>query len=67
MNTTTNERTGAMRLHYSHESEGPRYYVLSALGVHAERWSDLAYDIREWREGLRDRYGIPAEWGATSR
>lgn len=29
--------------------------------MHAERWNDLAHDIREWREGLRDRYGIPIE------
>ena len=48
-----------MRLYYIDESESPRYYVRSALGVDAERWNDLARDIREWREELRDRYGIP--------
>ena len=67
MNTASTKRNGAVRLHYIDESEGPRYYVRSAQGVHAERWNDLAHDIREWREGLRDRYGIPAEWGAASR
>ena len=50
-----------MRLYYIDESEGPRYYVRSALGVDAERWNDLAHDIREWRTELRDRYGIPVE------
>ena len=29
-----------MRLYYIDESEGPRYYVRSALGVDAERWND---------------------------
>ena len=48
-----------MRLYYIGESEGPRYYVRSALGVDAERWNDLARDIRKWRIELRDRYGIP--------
>ena len=50
-----------MRLYYIDESEGPRYYVRTALGVDAERWNDLAHDIREWRVELRDRYGIPIE------
>ena len=67
MNTTPTDGTGAKKLYYIDESEGPRYYVRSALGVDAERWNDLTHDIREWREGLRDRYGIPAEWGAASR
>ena len=30
-----------MRLYYIDESEGPRYYVRSALGVDAERWNEL--------------------------
>lgn len=38
-----------MRRYYIDESEGPRYYVRSALGVDAERWNDLAHDIREWQ------------------
>ena len=38
-----------MRLYYIDESEGPRYYVRSALGVDAERWNDLFGDIYEWR------------------
>jgi len=50
-----------MRLYYIDESEGPRYYVRTALGVDAEHWNDLAHDIREWRAELRDRYGIPVE------
>ena len=50
-----------MRLYYIDESEGARYYVRTALGVDAERWNDLAHDIREWRVEMRDRYGIPIE------
>ena len=50
-----------MRLYYIDESEGPPYYVRTALGVDAERWNDLANDIREWRAELRDSYGIPTE------
>ena len=50
-----------MRLYYIDESEGPRYYVRTALGVDAERWNDLSHDIRAWRTELRDRYGIPTE------
>ena len=50
-----------MRLYYVGESEGPRHYVRSALGVDAERWNDLSRAIRAWRVALRDRYGIPTE------
>ena len=50
-----------MRLYYIDESEGPRYYVRSALGVDAERWNDLFTDIHAWRMELRDRYGIPLD------
>ena len=50
-----------MRLYYIDESEGPRYYVCSALGVDVERWNDLSNDICAWRMELRDRYGIPTE------
>ncbi len=52
-----------MRLYYISESEGPWYYVRSALGVDAERWDDLFEAIREWRLELRDRYGIPTDMG----
>ena len=48
-----------MRLYYIDESEGPRYYVRSALGVDAESWNELFADIYAWRVDLRDRYGIP--------
>ena len=50
-----------MRLYYIDESEGPRYYVRSALGVDAERWNDLFRDIHAWRIELRDRYRIPTD------
>ena len=48
-----------MRLYYIDESEGPRYYVRSALGVDAERWNDLFQDIHAWRLELQDRYAVP--------
>ena len=48
-----------MRLYYIDESEGPRYYVRSALGVDGERWNELFGDIHAWRMDLRERYGIP--------
>ena len=48
-----------MRLYYIDESEGPRYYVRSALGVDGERWNELFADIYAWRLDLRDDYGIP--------
>ncbi len=43
------------------ESEGPRNYVRSALGVDAERWNDLFRRVQDSRLELRDRYGIPAD------
>ena len=49
-----------MRLYYIDESEGPRYYVRTALGVDAERWNDLHARVRDWRLELRDRYAVPA-------
>ena len=48
-----------MRLYYIDESEGPRYYVRSALGVDAERWNDLFQDIHEWRRELGESHAIP--------
>ena len=48
-----------MRLYYIDESEGPRYYVRSALGVDGERWNELFGDIHAWRLELQERYGIP--------
>ena len=48
-----------MRLYYIDESEGPRYYVRSALGIDGERWNDLSEDIHAWRVELGERYGIP--------
>ena len=50
-----------MRLYYIDESEGPRYYVRTALGVDAERWNDLHARVRDWRLELRDRYAVPAD------
>ncbi len=48
-----------MRLYYIDESEGPRYYVRSALGVDGEVWNRLFADIHTWRLELMERYGIP--------
>ena len=48
-----------MRLYYIDESEGPRYYVRTALGVDAERWNDLFQDTHAWRLELQDRYAVP--------
>ena len=50
-----------MRIYYIDESEGPRYYVRTALGVDAERWNELHRRILDWRLELRDRYSVPAE------
>ena len=50
-----------MRLYYIDESEGPRRYVRTALGVDAERWNDLFGDIYEWRRELQERYAIPPD------
>ena len=48
-----------MRLYYIDESEGPRYYVRSALGVDGERWNELFGDIHAWRLELQERYAVP--------
>ena len=50
-----------MRLYYIDESEGPRYYVRSALGVGAERWNDLFNRVQEWRRELQDHYAVPVD------
>ncbi len=50
-----------MRLYYIDESEGPRYYVRSALGVDAERWNDLARRVHDWRLDLQERYAVPTD------
>ncbi len=50
-----------MRLYYIDESEGPRCYVRSALGVDAERWNDLNHRIRDWRLDLQERYNVPVD------
>ena len=49
-----------MRLYYVAGAGSPRRQVRSALGVDAERWNEFLWKIRDWRLGLRDRYGIPA-------
>ena len=48
-----------MRLYYIDESEGPRYYVRSALGVDGESWNQLFEDIHAWRVERQEQCGIP--------
>ena len=50
-----------MRLYYIDESEGPRYYVRTALGVDAERWNALHQRVLDWRLELRERYAVPTD------
>ena len=50
-----------MRIYYIDESEGPRYYVRTALGVDAERWNDLNARVRDWRIKLEQRYAVPPD------
>ena len=49
-----------MRMYYIDESEGPRYYVRSALGIDAERWNDLHHRVQTWRRALEGDYRVPA-------
>ena len=49
-----------MRIYYTDESEGPRYYVRSALGVNVERWNGLHGRIQDWRTALAGDYSVPA-------
>ena len=49
-----------MRIYYIDESEGPRYYVRSALGVNAERWNGLHSRIQDWRTALEGDFRVPA-------
>ena len=55
-----------MRLYYIDESEGPRYYVRTALGVDAEQWNELHARVRDWRLELRDSYAVPTARTAGS-
>ena len=48
-----------MRIYYIDESEGPRYYVRSALGVDAERWNGLHGRILDWRTAMEGDYHVP--------
>ncbi len=48
-----------MRIYYINESEGPRYYVRSALGVNAERWNSLHRSVQSWRTALEHDYHVP--------
>ena len=48
-----------MRIYYIDESEGPRYYVRSALGVNAERWNGLHGRVQDWRTALAGDYRVP--------
>ena len=47
-----------MRLYYLDEREGDGYFVRAALGVDADRWSDLFRDVLDWRLELYARCGI---------
>ena len=53
-----------MRIYYIDESEGPRYYVRSALGVDAERWNGLHWRILDWRTAMEADYHVPRGQGA---
>ncbi len=48
-----------MRLYYINQAEGRRHHVRSALGVNAEVWNALLWEIRGWRRELWERFGIP--------
>ena len=48
-----------MRIYYIDESEGPQYYVRSALGVDAERWNSLHGCVQDWRTALAGDYSVP--------
>ena len=48
-----------MRIYYIDESEGPRFYVRSALGVDAERWNDLHGRILDWRTAMEADFHVP--------
>ena len=54
-----------MRIYYIDESEGPRYYVRSALGVpcplgvNAERWNGLHGRVQDWRTAMEADYRVP--------
>ena len=50
-----------MRLYYIDESEGPRCYVRTALGVDVERWNDLFRRIQEWRQEIEQSYAVPTD------
>ena len=48
-------------IYRSIESEGPCYYVRSALGVDAERWNDLHGRILDWRTAMEGDYRVPRD------
>ena len=50
-----------MRLYYIDESEGPRCYVRTALGVDAERWNDLFRRVQDWRQEIEQSYAVPTD------
>ena len=58
-------RTKAMRIYYIDESEGPRYYVRSALGVDAERWNGPAWPHSGLAHGVGGRLQRPDKPGAA--
>ena len=52
-----------MRIYYIDESEGPQYYVRSALGVNAERWTGLHGCVQDWRYAVAGDYSVPTRAG----
>ena len=50
-----------MRLYYIDESEGPRCYVRTALGVDAEWWNDLFRRVQDWRQEIEQSYAVPTD------
>ena len=52
-----------MRIYYAMEAEGLRHHVRSALGVDVRAWNRVNRRVREWRQQLESRHGIPADLG----
>ena len=50
-----------MRLYYIDESESPRCYVRTALGVDGERWNDLVRRFQDWRQEIEQSYAVPTD------
>lgn len=48
-----------VRLYYLDESENPKHFVRSAIGINAEDWNQVFALIRDWRKDVMRRYHIP--------